>query len=297
MHPISILKRWSQNVTCILFARVTTGYHVRLDFPDGTQISLGATDRSLDVALRPPTLARLIRILLNPGLRTGESYVRGEWEVTLGDLVDLIKILQSPRREWLARSYQIISDWRGPVFYFRQRCFPKWNRRHLPGHYEAGNELYARMLDESWQYSCAFFSKSAFDNLDEAQRVKIDTSIERLRLTASKLRVLDIGSGWGGLAIKIASLEGEHLVEGITLSNEQLKHALKRCEELEPSVKRRIAFHLEDYDTFLARSEGKFDRVVSIGMFEHVGLGRHTHFFRSLEYSLCPGGRALIHSI
>lgn len=234
---------------------------------------------------------------MRPGLRAGESFVRGDWTVTEGDVAAFLKITQSPRRGFYAQLYQWIVDRRGPIFFVRQRVFPKWNRRDLPKHYDAGNELYSRMLGPTAQYSCAFFSLSQHDSLDAAQQAKLTISIERLHLTEPGLRVLDIGCGWGTLAAEIAKQPGNHEVVGITLSPEQLEGALLRGKNLPPSAKSRLNYYLQDYDTFLARSGMMFDRIISIGMFEHVGLGRHTHFFKSIERSLSPGGRALIHSI
>jgi cyclopropane-fatty-acyl-phospholipid synthase len=153
------------------------------------------------------------------------------------------------------------------------------------------------MLDASEQYSCAFFSLSKEDSLDAAQEAKLRVSIERLHLTGPRLKILDIGCGWGAFAAELASHSGCHEVLGITVSPEQLKGALARRENLPPEVKQRLTFRLIDYETLLASTCNRFDRVISIGMFEHVGLGRHAHFFRSLENSLRPGGKALVHSI
>jgi cyclopropane-fatty-acyl-phospholipid synthase len=153
------------------------------------------------------------------------------------------------------------------------------------------------MLDSTEQYSCAFFSLSKHENLEAAQQAKLTVSIERLHLTGRGLKVLDIGCGWGALALQLAEHPGDHDVLGITLSEQQLKAALARRGNLPPDVRQRLTYQLEDYDSLLARSSDYFDRIISIGMFEHVGLGRHVHFFKSIERSLCPGGKALVHSI
>lgn len=289
--------RWSQRAVCWIFSKVTSGHRLRLDFADGTQIFLGPESQTTKVAVRVPTLWRLIWIFMRPGLRAGESFVRGDWAVTEGDVATFLKITQIPRTGRYARFYQWISDQRGPLFFFRQRVFPKWNRRYLPKHYNAGNELYSRMLGPTGQYSCAFFSLSSHDSLDAAQQAKLRASIERLHLTEPGLRVLDVGCGWGTLASEIAKQPGNHEVVGITLSQEQLEWALLRRDELSPSTKSRLNYRLQDYDTLLAQSDMVFDRIISIGMFEHVGLGRHAHYFKSIERGLPPGGRAVIHSI
>jgi cyclopropane-fatty-acyl-phospholipid synthase len=289
--------RWSEKAVRRIFAEVTSGYRIRLDFLDGPQTLLGPESGPVVVAVRPPTFWRTLWIFLKPGLRAGQSFVRGDWAITQGELTTFLKITQAPRAELYARFYQWISDRRGPSFYLRQRWWPNSGRRNLSRHYDAGNELYRRMLDSTEQYSCAFFSLSKDQNLDAAQQAKLTVSMERLHLTKRRLRVLDIGCGWGALAVEIAKHPGDHDVLGITLSQEQLKGALARRENLPPDVRQRLAFRLEDYDSLLARPSERFDRIVSIGMFEHVGLGRHLHFFKSIEQSLCPGGEALVHSI
>ncbi len=276
---------------------VTSGHKVRLDFSDGDCLLLGAAGGEVEVAIRPPTLPRLLWIFMRPGLRTGESYTRGDWSITSGDLATFLRILLQPRLGTYARIYGWISDWRGPIFQIRQRLLTDWNWRNLPEHYNAGNELYARMLDPQKQYSCAFFSLAASDELDVAQRAKIDTTIGRLHLDRPSLSVLDIGCGWGALAAEIASMPGSHTVLGITLSKEQFEDAQTLRDSLTPDVQARLLYRLEDYQRLLARPAQRFDRIVSVGMFEHVGLGRHIHFFRSVRRALTPGGKGLIHSI
>jgi cyclopropane-fatty-acyl-phospholipid synthase len=289
--------RWSEKVVRRIFAEVTSGYRIRLDFLDGPQTFLGPDSGQVAVAVRPPTFWRTLWIFLKPGLRTGESFVRHEWAITQGDLATFLKIVQVPRAGLYVRVYQWVADRRGPIFYLRQRWLPKWSRRNLSKHYDAGNELYCRMLDSTEQYSCAFFSLSKHENLDAAQLAKLAVSMERLNLTKRGLRVLDIGCGWGALAVEIAKHPGDHDVLGITLSQEQLNGAVARRENLPLDIRQRLTFRLEDYDSLLARPSERFDRIVSIGMFEHVGLGRHLHFFKSIEQGLRPGGKALVHSI
>jgi cyclopropane-fatty-acyl-phospholipid synthase len=288
---------WSRKVISRIFAAVTSGYRVRLDFPDGQQVVLGPANRPIDVALCPPTFWQTLWIFLRPGLRAGESFMRGEWAITQGDLATFLRIVQIPRAQGYMAFYLWFSDWRGPIFFFRQRVVTEWNRRRAAQHYDFGNDLYARMLDATEQYSCAFFSLSKSDDLESAQQAKLTASIERLHLDRPKLKILDIGCGWGSLAAELAKSPGDHDVFGITLSQEQLKGALARRDGLPAHVKQRLHFSVDDYRYFLAQPTGEFDRIVSIGMFEHVGLGRHIHFFKSIASNLAPDGRALVHSI
>jgi cyclopropane-fatty-acyl-phospholipid synthase len=288
---------WSQRVISRIFATVTSGYRVRLDFPDGQQIVLGPPNDPVDVALRPPTFWQTLWIFLRPGLRTGESFMRGDWAITQGDLATFLRIIQTPRAQGYFAFYRWFSGWRGPIFFIRQRVLTEWNRRRAARHYDFGNNLYARMLDTTKQYSCAFFSLSDLDDLEAAQQAKLAASIERLHLDRPQLKILDIGCGWGALAVELAKSPGNHNVFGITLSREQLSGALARCQGLPGDVKQRLHFSLDDYRHFLARPAARFDRIISIGMFEHVGLGRHIHFFKAIAQNLVPDGRALVHSI
>jgi cyclopropane-fatty-acyl-phospholipid synthase len=287
----------SRRIVSWIFAAATSGYNIRLDFSDGDQLFLGPGSGAIEVAVRPPTFWQTLWIFLNPGLRTGESYVLGYWAVTQGDLATFLRIIQIPRTGLYARIYRRIRDWRGPIFFIRQHVLTEWNRRSAPAHYDFGDDLYNCMLDPAKQYSCAFFSLSGSEDLTTAQQTKVTTSIERLRLDQPRLKVLDIGCGWGALAAEIAHQPGDHYVFGITLSKEQLKSALARRAMLPAHVARRLEYCLADYRHFLAQPKARFDRVISIGMFEHVGLGRHAHFFRSVERSLTPDGRVLVHSV
>lgn len=288
---------WAQIIVARCFALVTSEHRVRLDFPDGRKAFLGSGVNSVEVALRPPRLGQMLWILIRPGLRTGESFMRGEWEVTQGDLTTFLRIIQTPKRGIYSRIYRRLSDWRGPIFWLRQRGFTVWNRRKVPDHYNVGNELYRRMLDSTEQYSCAFFSCAEADDLETAQQAKLAVSIRRLQLDRSNLSILDIGCGWGALAAELAKRPGDHQVLGITLSSDQLKIANQKRNALAPEIASRLSYRLQDYSDLLQLPREQFDRIISIGMFEHVGLGKHVHYFRCIERGLRSEGRALIHSI
>src|SRR6202035_4685969 len=112
--------RWSEKVVRWIFAEVTSGYCIRLDFSDGPRTILGPECGQVVVAVRPPTFWRALWIFLKPGLRAGESFARGEWVITQGDLATFLKIVQVPRSGLYARFYQWVADRRGPLFYLRQ---------------------------------------------------------------------------------------------------------------------------------------------------------------------------------
>jgi cyclopropane-fatty-acyl-phospholipid synthase len=161
-------------------------------------------------------------------------------------------------------------------------------QQNVSHHYDIGNALYELFLDKGMFYSCAYF-RSESDTLEQAQ-------LNKCRLLAAKLnlkpgqRVLDIGSGWGGLAIYLARVADVH-VTGVTLSKEQ--HALSVERARAAGVADRVTFHLKDYRLLTET----FDRIVSVGMFEHVGVQRYNEFFAKIDQLMTPDGMMVLHSI
>jgi len=161
-------------------------------------------------------------------------------------------------------------------------------RRHVAHHYDLPLEHYRRFLDADLQYSCAYFADPSF-SLEQAQEAKKRHIAAKLVLEPG-LRVLDIGCGWGGLALSLAEMERVEVV-GVTLSREQLTVARKRAKQAQ--LEERVRFALQDYREI----DGQFDRIVSVGMFEHVGTPNYAAFFRKIRNLLTAEGIALIHSI
>lgn len=185
-------------------------------------------------------------------------------------------------------------QWWEPLILPLRRRFLQYNpavlaRRRIAFHYDLSEELYALFLDRDRNYSCAYFNTPG-DSLETAQANKQEL-IRRKLLLRPGMRVLDIGSGWGGLALSFArNVEGLS-VTGITLSEEQRRIAEARARA--EGLAHRVSFHLRDY-----RSEqGSYDRIVSVGMFEHVGVNHYGRFFHKLRELLAPDGIALLHAI
>ena len=155
-------------------------------------------------------------------------------------------------------------------------------------HYDLAHEHYRRFLDADLQYSCAYFADPSF-SLEQAQEAKKRHIAAKLLLQPG-LRVLDIGCGWGGLALSLAEMERVEVV-GVTLSREQLTVARERAKQAR--LEERVRFALQDYREI----EGRFDRIVSVGMFEHVGTANYARFFQKIRDLLSADGIALIHSI
>ena len=163
--------------------------------------------------------------------------------------------------------------------------------KQIQHHYDLGNDFYKRWLDESMTYSCAYF-KTPKDTLEKAQEQKLDHVLAKLQLKPG-MTLLDIGSGWGQLLIRAAQKHGV-TGHGITLSKEQYRHSKSLARKLDLADK--LTFELINYQD-LAERDVVYDRVVSVGMFEHVGRGNHEDYFRAVDKLLKPGGITVLHTI
>jgi cyclopropane-fatty-acyl-phospholipid synthase len=228
------------------------------------------------------------RLLLDPQLALGEGYMSGRLHTERGEVYDLLALLASNLRQ------QPLPYWTAgfDTARFLLRRIMQFNpvsraRRNVAHHYDIDAALYDLFLDRDRQYSCAYFTDGM--GLDAAQLAKKRHLAAKLAL-AEGHRVLDIGSGWGGLAIYLAKATRAD-VTGVTLSTEQLKAANQRAtsEGLRPSVR----FELKDY----RQVTGRFDRIVSVGMFEHVGVNHYETYFKKVRELLADDGVALIHTI
>ena len=171
---------------------------------------------------------------------------------------------------------------------FHQRNDPRSARTHVHHHYDLSNELYKLFLDKDLNYSCAYFTKPD-DTIETAQQNKLRHIAAKLDLKSGQ-RVLDIGSGWGGMALYLAAAADVEVV-GVTLSTEQQALATLRAKER--GLEKRVRFELMDYRDI----KDSFDRIVSVGMFEHVGIVHYAEFFVKMHDLLKPDGVALLHSI
>jgi cyclopropane-fatty-acyl-phospholipid synthase len=229
------------------------------------------------------------RAAVDPALAIGEAYMDGRMRVEQGDIRALLDLVGRNAR-WDDDDAVRMRLWRP-----RRRGMPweAWNRprramRNVAHHYDLSDRLYALFLDEDLQYSCGYFP-TPDTNLEEAQRAKKAHIAAKLDLRPGQ-RVLDIGCGWGGLALylhRIADVD----VLGITLSEEQLAVARQRAEAA--GMGDRVTFELRDYRTV----SGTFDRIVSVGMFEHVGPPHYRTFFNHCRALLAEDGVMLLHTV
>ena len=229
------------------------------------------------------------KLLLYPDLYFGEAYTDGTLKIENGSLTDFLEIAQKNiARGEINMFGQILNQIRGTYRYLTNFNFVKKSKNNVAHHYDISEDLYDIFLDPKRQYSCAYF-KNENDTLEIAQNNKIDHIIKKLNLQPNQ-KVLDIGSGWGSLAIEIAK-KSQCEVTGITLSQNQYEYSLKKAKE--NNLENQVQFKLADYRDF----NEKFDRVVSVGMFEHVGRKFYKTFFKRVYELLNDKGLALIHTI
>ena len=257
--------------------------------PGGTRSSHGpGGGKHLTVRLTDNRVG--FEILKNPRLGFGEAYMDGRLIVEDGTILDLMELITGQNRwEDSNNKRKLFAKGRlGTITRFFRPNKPKRAKRNVSHHYDLSDELYDAFLDADRQYSCAYYTDPR-NSLEQAQADKKAHIAAKLHLQPGQ-RVLDIGSGWGGMALylhKVADVD----VLGITLSEEQLKVARRRAEEA--GVSDHVKFELIDYRLL----EGQFDRIVSVGMFEHVGRAHYDEFFGKCRDLLKPDGVMLLHTI
>ncbi len=255
--------------------------------PDQSAVRFGAGEPEITVRVVDPAVLR--QLVLNPELALGEGYTDGQLTVDDDDIYGLLALLMENQPD-----YRMIGSPRlDRILHSTQQRLQQYNparrsRNNVAHHYDLSNDFFRLFLDRDLQYSCAYFPRPDA-TLEEAQAAKKAHIAGKLLLKPG-MRVLDIGCGWGGLALMLARDHGVH-VTGITLSTNQHRLATERAEQA--GLSDRIDFRLADYRSV----EGRFDRVVSVGMFEHVGVPQYDTFFRVVRDRLTEDGVAMIHTI
>ncbi|MGB0997934.1 MAG: class I SAM-dependent methyltransferase [Pseudomonadales bacterium] len=230
----------------------------------------------------------LPRILRNPQLNLGETYMQGGWRPAEdSDLYAVLRVLRLNFEQPLAPG-AISWPLRAAAAFMRSWNSIAASRRNVIHHYDLDEELFRACLDSDLHYSCAYFN-GRDQQLEAAQSAKCEHIARKLCLRPGQ-RVLDIGSGWGGLALYLAQ-HYQVSVTGLTLSVEQLRVAKQRAVDL--GLQDQVDFQLQDY----RQLKGRYDRVVSVGMFEHVGRAAYGDLFSVVDRVLGEGGVALIHTI
>lgn len=244
----------------------------------GTPVRIAITDK-----------AAMWRLLFDPDLAVGEAYMDGTLVVEDGDIYDFLALLLSNIGWRGGTRFQLARRRLRQIVQTLRLNSPIKSKDNVAHHYDLSASLYELFLDADRQYSCAYYA-TPYDTLEEAQEQKKRHLAAKLLLQPGH-RVLDIGCGWGGLALSMARMyKGVH-VTGITLSEEQL--AVARNRAAAEGLADRVDFQLIDY----RHVEGNFDRIVSVGMFEHVGTRHYEEYFQTVANLLTNDGVAVIHTI
>ena len=256
---------------------------------DKKKYIIGSPKKKVPIILKLLDKNLNYKLLFNPDLYFGEAYANGTAMLENGSLTDFLNIiLGSVGRNEINIFSKLINKAKGSYRYLTKFNFVPKSKKNATHHYDISDDLYNLFLDQKRQYSCAYF-KNDNDSLETAQNNKINHIIKKLNIKPNQ-KVLDIGSGWGSLAIDIAKTANCE-VTGITLSENQLKYSVAKAKEM--NLENQVSFRLMDYREL----DEKFDRVVSVGMFEHVGRKFYNKFFREVQKLLKNDGVALIHTI
>lgn len=270
-----------------IFSRIVTRGALTIVTARGTQLTFG-DGSGAPVRVRLADWRAEMALLLDPDMRLGELYMDGRFIVEEGSIYQFVHlVLREAQTSTHALPARLLDRARAALRGFRLRNLPARSQRNVAHHYDLDGRLYELFLDGDRYYSCAYFEHESA-SLEEAQRAKTRHIIAKLRLEPGNT-VLDIGSGWGGMARALADA-GAAQVLGVTLSREQLVYARERTAD---AAVQRVSFELTDY----RKVTGRFDRIVSVGMFEHVGLGSYGTFFRRCRKLLADDGTMLLHTI
>ncbi|MDB5697111.1 MAG: class SAM-dependent methyltransferase [Sphingomonas bacterium] len=260
---------------------------------DGRRVRFGTPDPDIrSVALRFTDAGVGSAIVRNASLGAGETFMDGRLLIEQGDVLDLVT-LTTANDKWEAGQGRLEPSPGARAFNAVKYRLDRFNmerkaKRNVAHHYDLSDRLYALFLDRDRQYSCAYFTDPA-NSLEQAQADKLAHIAAKLAIEPG-MRVLDIGCGWGGMALYLNKVLGAEVL-GVTLSEEQLKVA--RARAAEAGVADKVRFELIDY----RRVTGQFDRIVSVGMFEHVGPAHYRAFMRQCRDLMTPDGVMLLHTI
>jgi len=250
---------------------------------------IGTPEKQKPITLKILNKKLHYKLLFRPDLYFGEAYSDGDIEIENGTLTDFLDLaLMNIGRGELNFFSQLINKLSGSYRYLTNFNFIKKSKMNVAYHYDLSDDLYDLFLDSKRQYSCGYF-KNENDTLETAQNNKIKHIIKKLNIQPNQ-KVLDIGCGWGSLAIDIAK-SANCEVTGITLSEKQFDYCIKKAKEF--NLENQVKFKLIDYREL----NEKFDRIVSVGMFEHVGRKFYKKFFTHIEKLLNDDGVSLIHTI
>ncbi|MBP0438999.1 SAM-dependent methyltransferase [Tianweitania sediminis] len=270
----------------VIEATIRTG-NLLVTSPDGAVHHFGdKTGAPVHVWIKTRRAERAIA--LDPALQLGEAFIQGNLDFLEGDVLALLRLVYANSARSDSATGKSLNALRTLFKRFQQLNNERRSRENVHHHYDLSGELYRLFLDDDMQYSCAYFEHPGM-TLEEAQAAKKRHIAAKLDLKPGQ-SVLDIGSGWGGMGLYLAREFGVHVL-GVTLSTEQ--HAVSTERAHEQGLQNDVHFELRDYRSLSER----FDRIVSVGMFEHVGVNHYKTFFETVAALLKPGGVMVLHSI
>ena len=273
-----------------LFSKIYKKGGIILIDESGQKFICGNPDLNKPLTLKILDKKVNLKLLINPDLSFPEAYMNGQIKIENGSLMDFLDLTfeNLGRGEINVSGYfikKILHLWR----FFTNYNLPLKSKKNVEHHYDIGEDFYDLFLDRNHrQYSCAYW-KSPNETLEEAQQNKINHIIKKLDLRPGQ-KVLDIGCGWGSMCFEIAK-QSECEVTGVTLSKNQCEYCIKKAKELK--LDNQCYFELLDY----RQLKGKFNRVVSVGMLEHVGRKFYKTFFKKINDLMTDDGLSLIHTI
>ena len=260
-----------------------------LENADGQKYIIGQPDKNDPIEIKLKDKSLHYKLYLYPDLYFGEAYTEGTLYFVKGTLSEFLNLaIENIGRTKINKFNRIINSLRGSYRFLTNFNFIKKSKVNIAHHYDVSDDLYFLFLDPLKQYSCGYF-KSEKDTLEQAQINKINHIVKKLDIRTYQ-KVLDIGCGWGYLTIEIAKQHKCH-VTGITLSENQHKFAINKVKEL--NLTNQVEIKLMDYREI----KEKYDRIVSVGMFEHVGRKFYNLFFKKIANILNNEGVALLHTI
>ncbi len=256
----------------------------------GQKFICGNPDKEKPITLKLLNKKLNYKLLFNPDISFPEAYVNGEIKIENGTLLDFLNLtFKNLGPGEINTSGYFVKKFLHAYRFFTNFNLPLKSKKNVEHHYDLGEELYNLFLDKKFRmYSCAYW-KSPEESLEQAQQNKINHIIKKLDLRAGQ-KVLDIGCGWGGLCFEMAK-QSKCEVTGITLSKNQYEYCVKKSKELK--LDNQCHFELLDY----RHLNGKFNRIVSVGMVEHVGRKFYKTFFKKINELMTDDGLSLIHTI
>lgn len=272
-----------------VLSRIVTTGHLELVTASGARFVFG-DGSGVPVAVRFTDRQAQVAFLADPDVRTGELFMDGRFVVERGTIYDFLYIvLKNTGGNRLTALSHVLHGIRFTLRRLAALNSPRRAKTNVAHHYDLDAQLYRLFLDPDLQYSCAYFERPGM-SLAEAQLAKKRHVAAKLMIEPG-VSVLDIGCGWGGMALYLATVGGAQKVAGVTLSEEQIAIARERARH--EGLSERVSFDLKDYRAV----EGPFDRIVSVGMFEHVGVRFYPAFFSTCARLLADDGVMLLHTI